>query len=227
MSQIDITKPAEGAATTQSVRDNFATAKNEIEALEAAFTLPLTFDDQASFMLYATNFSYKTFLPNPPKYVSLGTTAMTANRRQAVPFFVPRDTQLANVRARVTALHASNFQIGIYTAAEANPLKPGDQQWTSGELSANSNAVITAPCDLLLLKNTLYYLVNHFQGTPTLRNLAASDLLPFFPIVTTDVNSNNPILSESIAYATLPLNLSASALAPTAQSVPAISLERV
>ena len=35
-SNIDATKPAAGAATTQSVRDNFAAAKAEIEALQAA-----------------------------------------------------------------------------------------------------------------------------------------------------------------------------------------------
>ena len=34
-SAIDATKPVEGAATTQSVRDNFAAAKAEIEALQA------------------------------------------------------------------------------------------------------------------------------------------------------------------------------------------------
>jgi hypothetical protein len=35
-SSIDITKPEAGAATTQSVRDNFSAAKTEIEALQAA-----------------------------------------------------------------------------------------------------------------------------------------------------------------------------------------------
>lgn len=33
-SSIDVTKPASGAATTQSVRDNFVSAKSEIEALQ-------------------------------------------------------------------------------------------------------------------------------------------------------------------------------------------------
>jgi hypothetical protein len=33
-SSIDITKPEAGAATTQSVRDNFSAAKTEIEALQ-------------------------------------------------------------------------------------------------------------------------------------------------------------------------------------------------
>lgn len=35
-SAIDITKPVEGNPTTQSVRDNFAAAKNEIEALQTS-----------------------------------------------------------------------------------------------------------------------------------------------------------------------------------------------
>ncbi len=34
-SNIDITKPTSGNATTQSVRDNFAAAKNEIEVLQS------------------------------------------------------------------------------------------------------------------------------------------------------------------------------------------------
>lgn len=35
-SNIDATKPTSGTATTQSVRDNFLAAKNEIEALQTA-----------------------------------------------------------------------------------------------------------------------------------------------------------------------------------------------
>jgi hypothetical protein len=37
-SSIDTTKPEEGNATTKSVRDNFATAKSEVEALQAKAT---------------------------------------------------------------------------------------------------------------------------------------------------------------------------------------------
>lgn len=36
-SSIDITKPVAGSATTQSVRDNFAAAKNEIQALQQRY----------------------------------------------------------------------------------------------------------------------------------------------------------------------------------------------
>lgn len=225
MSQIDPTQPPEGNATTAGVRDNFNTAKNEIEALETQFSNPLTFEDEPSFLLYAARYGSRSLIPGQPKYVSLGTTAMTANRRQAIPFFVPRDTALANLRIRISANHASNFQIGIYDADPTNPIKPGDQQWTSGQQSANTIEVRTMACDITLAKNTLYYLVNHFAGTPTVRNLAAADLLPFFPVATNDVNSNWPILAETIAYATLPANLAASALAYASQSIPAIAFE--
>jgi hypothetical protein len=45
-SNIDITKPVTGNATTQSVRDNFSAAKTEIEALQNADPLPSGTDTQ-------------------------------------------------------------------------------------------------------------------------------------------------------------------------------------
>lgn len=224
-SNIDPSFPETGNATTDSVRNNFAAAKAELELLLSLQYDLGAFHDYATFILLGALGATKTWLPGAPKYVSLGSTPMTANRRIALPFWLPRDMTITHVRNRITTGHASNYQIGIYDRAESNHLKPGLKLWSSGDLSAASAVVVETPAPLNLSGNRLYYLVNHYQGTPTVRNQAASDLTPFFPTTTADVNTPYPILGETIAYAELPDDLTASAMTGQNWSLPAIQLK--
>lgn len=227
MSIIDEAMPTEGAATTQSVRDNFAAAKAEITALENRPDDPGYFNDTSTIQLYASQFGNKLLLACAPKYSAIGSAGMTAGRRQAQPIFFPRQLEIESLRIRVTTTHASNFQIGIYAADTTNPMMPGEKLWGSDDLTANVAQIYTMICPITLQRDTLYYLVNHFAGTPQVRNLAASDLIPFFPAAATDVQVNWPILSQNLTYEGLPANLSASALIPAQQSIPAIQIKRV
>lgn len=226
MSAIDTTQPPEGAATTAAVRANFTAAKQEIEALTAQFDDPTKFHDHETFRHWACNYGSKIFIPYIAKFAAVGSTAMVAGRRHALPFFVPRDMQVANLRLQITAAHASNFQVGVYAADVTNPLMPGEKLWATGEISANSTGVITMPVNAGILKNTLYYLLMHWQGSPTVRNFAGTDLLPFFPRAATSVDGNFPLLAETVTYATLPQNLSTSLLIPASQSFAAVSVEK-
>lgn len=73
-SSIDVTKPEEGAATTQSVRDNFAAAKAEIEELQD-FSVLLN-------IIYPVGSIYTTLInDNPEDIIGIGTWSRFAAGR--------------------------------------------------------------------------------------------------------------------------------------------------
>jgi len=134
-SSIDITKPVQGAATTQSVRDNFAAAKTEIEALQSdvANKQPL------ATVLTNTTASFTTAQETKLAGIATGATANSADATllaranhtgtQATSTVTGLDTALAGkqplatVLTNTTASYTTAEQAklsGIATSATAN-----------------------------------------------------------------------------------------------------------
>ena len=191
VSQVDVTVPPEGRATTAAVRANFAQIKSEIEVLQEEVAIKQPFSDTLS--LLATGVSEANSLFYFPTESTVGTTSLTAAGRTLL--------SQSDARSQVAALGLNVFagfqDQGLVVVNGGTPATQINVSATSLALfdssgfgvrvtSVNETAAITTSGVNGLdtgseANSTWYYVYVIFNGTTVAALLSASSVSPTLP----------------------------------------------
>lgn len=223
-SSIDPANPAEGTPTTQSVRDNFQFAKDEIEALQLAMPTPLQFRGLADFQRTVSEVNGEMQTPQTILQAATATAALSANVARLIPFRVPRDGTIDRVQFNVTVLGAGNCNIALYDGADYAPFLPGNLLAESGDISIAGTGIKTLTAGLSVSEGQLLYAALLCSISATWTTIAAANCIPFFTSAAGTFGTGRNLVTTPQAYGAYPADLSGNAFTLAAAAAPLLGI---
>jgi len=144
-SAINPLNPTAGQATTQSVRENFAAAKSEIETLQVENTaLESAVYWQSSQGKKRAKGATGTFSAFGAQLSgALTTTAILAGRIYFFPFLAIDLSRVTTLAAKITTASAGTIELGIYASADlVDELCPGLLLVKTSKMSSSALGVV-------------------------------------------------------------------------------------
>lgn len=206
-SAIDPANPTAVAPTTASVRANFAAAKAEIEALQAADVIQAQRTDDLGSRVNTTDISGQMLTPQCLGGVTAATTAVAAGALRFYTFLAPFTGDLQSYMLNITTIGAGNARMGLYAESESFPGLPGAQLDDAGEFSQNSLGVVARSCSIPVTKGQRLFLVHHSVIAATYTSLTALQMPVPYPPAIGSFTSGRNMGSFTTAYAALPASL--------------------
>lgn len=164
-SNIDVTQPPQGAATTAAVRANMLAAKGEIEELQARKT---------QHALVPKGWGARVWVrPSVSMTDGLAGQAILADRLYLIPIPIPCDGTLDAICYNVTTGGAGNAHVALYHNP-ASPLSPPTTRlWTSGEHSVAAAGLRTFLPALAVKAGDMLYAALHASVAVSISAMAS------------------------------------------------------
>jgi hypothetical protein len=206
-STIDPSQPPALAPTTAGVRANFLAAKNEIDALQLQAAAALLRTDDLGNRYKTSEIAGEMMCPQVIGGVTPSATAFSAGTLRMFPFTAPRAGNITALKTNITVVGAGNCRYGLYAESASVPGTPGLQLFASAELSQNALGILTAACNVPVLKGQRLFFVHHSAIAATYTSITALQSPVPYPPAALSFTAGRNMGSLATAYAALPADL--------------------
>lgn len=219
-SAIDPTKPIEGTPTTESVRDNFQFAKDEIEALQALAPAKRDESRVGGFLRKALQANEYWVACQNNLCAALTTIAMASGTLRVIPFCIPRDGLLSVLGLEITTGGAGNLDMGLYAVNPAAEWEPGALLSSHLNVSAVATGLRSWNPNLQVKAGEVYFLALAQNVSVTFHGLTAPNCFAFWPPTGTTAAHGRNIATTIWGYSAMPSSLIGALAAITQATVP-------
>lgn len=224
MSTIDPSLPVEGTPTTQSVRDNFQAAADDIDALDLAKAPVLALMNNTAFARTPSEFAGTMFVPQTPLGTSTSTNSFTSNTIRLIPFAMPRDATLQDIKFNVTIGAAGNCRIGLYDTADETNSNPGALLYDSGNISIAATGIKTGQPMLDFSQGKILFAALFADIAATWTSFPAANCIAFWPPTTPNFTVGRNLATVAQTYGALPPDLSAASVTYSTTAAPMLGI---